>query len=72
MLGEIIKNLITNHQGKCLGVIIGLIFGLLIVKFGFIAGLFLIICILIGYFIGKRYDDGDYVEFLERIFRKRY
>lgn len=72
LLGEIIRDLITNHQGKLLGILVGLIFGLIIIKFGLIAGFFLIICILIGYFIGKRYDEGDYVEFIERIFRNRY
>jgi len=55
---EIIQELLETHRGKVLGAIFGLIIGLLIIVFGFWKTVFIIVCILIGYFLGKRFDDG--------------
>jgi uncharacterized membrane protein len=71
LFGEIIRELLTNHRGKVLGALLGLGIGLIIIEFGIFVGLFLMICIMLGYFIGKRYDEGDLGDLLDKLFRNR-
>ncbi|WP_366922481.1 DUF2273 domain-containing protein [Metallumcola ferriviriculae] len=67
---EIIAELWNNHRGKFLGIIIGLTFGLLTALVGFWQTLFISICIVIGYLIGKRMDENEsFREILERILK---
>lgn len=65
---EMIVELLTNHRGKTLGTVGGLIFALLIVFFGWLKGLFIIAMVALGYFIGKRIDDeqSGIAELLDR------
>ncbi len=49
--------IITQNQGKIIGVVVGLFLAILIIGFGFWKTLLIILCILAGYFIGKRIDD---------------
>jgi uncharacterized membrane protein len=56
-LYEVFLDLMNRHQGKVVGVIIGLLAGLLIIIFGFWRTVFIAICILAGFFLGKRFDD---------------
>lgn len=56
---EIIQDLLATNRGKTLGAALGLAVGLLIILFGFWKTIFVAICILIGYYLGKRLDDGD-------------
>lgn len=65
---EMIVDLLTNHRGKTLGTVGGLIFALLIVFFGWLKGLFIIAMVALGYFIGKRIDDeqSGIAELLDR------
>jgi uncharacterized membrane protein len=46
-----------RNLGKVIGVLIGLVAALLWIIFGFWKIIFLAILILIGYFIGKCFDD---------------
>ncbi len=69
---EIIRELLETHRGKVLGAIFGLIIGLLIIVFGFWKTVFIIFCILIGYFLGKRFDDeGSPGDWWDRFFDER-
>ncbi len=45
-----------NHRGKIVGIVLGLIFGVCVVKYGFGRAIFVLICVLIGYYIGKKID----------------
>lgn len=70
MLEKIIIHLITEHSGKTLGVILGLIAGIIFLNYGFWRSIFIILCILIGYFIGKNLDDRTNIEgWIKRIFK---
>jgi uncharacterized membrane protein len=61
-----------RNRGKVIGVLIGLLVALLWIVFGFWKILFLSILILIGYFVGKRFDDGGSLSDLwRRMFGKR-
>lgn len=56
------------HSGKITGVLIGFVLGLLILIIGFFQALFVLFCMVIGYFIGKRIDDKeDLMEILDKL-----
>lgn len=61
-------------MGKIIGMAIGLIIALIFIIFGFFKGLFIILCITAGYFIGKVYDNNkeDFYEFLNKILPKKF
>lgn len=63
---------LENHRGKVIGVIIGLIFGICIVAGNFWAAVVIIICLLVGFYIGKKVDDRvDFKQVVDKIFDKR-
>jgi len=68
MWEEVLRDLVDNHRGKILGGLIGLVFALMIIRFGFFWSIFIGICVLAGYFIGKRMDDNkeDLVDVLDK------
>ncbi len=69
---EILIELWRHHKGKSIGIILGLIFGIMVVSFGFWQALFIYICIFIGFFIGKKIDGRVSIkEAVERIFANK-
>jgi len=63
---------LTRHGGKVIFSILGLIFGLAVLSKGFFAALFLLACLILGYFLGKQVDEGEKLtSFLERLFPPR-
>lgn len=57
-----------NHRGKLVGTILGIIIGISILLFGFFKTLFIIICGLVGLFVGKRVDEkDDLMDIVEKI-----
>jgi uncharacterized membrane protein len=52
---ELLVNLWRNHKGKIIGVVCGLIFALLVIRFGWWA-LFICLCIAVGLYVGKKID----------------
>ena len=69
MWEEIVRDLVDNHRGKVIGALIGLVFSLLVIRFGFWWALFITVFVLAGYLIGKRLDDTkeDVWELLDRL-----
>lgn len=69
--GEILRQIVDafdGHRGKILGVAAGFILSLLIINYGLIRSLFIIFCVVSGYYIGRRIDDKeDFREIFERI-----
>ncbi|MDP2858042.1 MAG: DUF2273 domain-containing protein [Bacillota bacterium] len=63
------RDILENHRGKLLGSLIGLLVALLIMWVGFLWTLFVLACVLTGFWIGKRMDDSkeNLVEVLDRI-----
>ncbi|HHY40287.1 MAG TPA: DUF2273 domain-containing protein [Syntrophaceticus sp.] len=55
---EIFQYLLDNHRGKLLGVALGLVIGLLIISFGFWKSVLVIAFVVIGYYLGRRIDEG--------------
>jgi uncharacterized membrane protein len=61
-----------KNRGKVIGVLLALVAALLIIFFGFWKTIFIAILILIGYFIGKSFDDKVGLgELWMRMFGKR-
>jgi len=66
LMGELLK----HHRGKMLGILLGLVFGLLTAFFGFWRAAFIVICIMIGYIIGKKLDEQkSFKSLLEKFFQ---
>jgi len=63
---------ISKHWGKILGGLLGLIFALLVINYGFWWSVFIFICIGIGLLIGWKLDlDNDIGASIKRIFTKK-
>ncbi|MGE5404802.1 MAG: DUF2273 domain-containing protein [Candidatus Saccharibacteria bacterium] len=58
MLEQIIVFIMENHRGKALGLILGLLVGILIISYGFWKAMFIVVCIVLGFIIGKAVDDN--------------
>ncbi len=69
---QIMQEILTHHQGKALGVVLGLAFGWFAICYGLFKTLFVTLCIAVGYVIGKRADDNANIKnIFDRLFRGR-
>lgn len=69
---KIISDWISVNPGKAIGIIIGFIFGLLLFTIGIVKTLLIILCIGIGYFIGRSKDENtSLVETISKLFQKK-
>ena len=61
--------LISKHWGKILGGLLGLIFAVLVINYGFWLSVFIFFCIAVGLLVGWRLDVSQNVgRFLNRLF----
>ena len=66
-LKEYLPKLI-GYKGRIIGSAVGLIAGLLWAFLGFRRALAFIVCVIVGYFLGKKVDQrGSIREFLSRV-----
>ena len=62
-----------SHSGKISGSVIGMLFGILIIMFGFFHTMFVMLCMISGYIVGKRIDEkADIMDILGKILPPRY
>lgn len=67
---KVLSDLWTYHKGKTVGVTLGLVFGLMVVVFGFFQAFFIMLCMIIGYSIGRRIDDNiNFKDVMDKVFR---
>jgi len=72
VLEKILTELVTHHWGKTLGILLGLLFGILVIFIGLLETVFITICIFIGYLVGKRLDENDsFYELINKYFRDK-
>lgn len=57
MWDKMFSYIMENHRGKAIGLILGLIAGILVINYGFWKTLFIVVCIIGGFFIGKAVDE---------------
>lgn len=57
------------HKGEILGAAIGFSFAVIVLLLGVIKALFVVLCVVFGFYIGKKlYQDKDYIKnLLDRI-----
>ncbi len=68
--GKLFVELWTYHKGKTIGIAIGFFFGLMVAVLGFFEAIFISLCMVIGYFIGRRIDDKvGFRDLIDRVFR---
>ena len=64
--------ILEEHRGKALGILLGLIASILFISYGFWRSLFVIFCIVLGFFIGKRIDENQsFDNWLRQMFKDR-
>lgn len=49
---------LVRHRGKIAGTLVGLLLGWLTIRYGIGRALFVTLCLLGGYWIGSRFDEG--------------
>lgn len=65
---DALLSLLKQHKGRTVGIILGLIFGILVLTINFWRALFLAICIYLGYWFGSMHDKKDkFLSFLDKI-----
>ena len=71
MFEKLIVYLMTEHRGKVIGVLLGLLASILFISYGFWRTMFIMFCIFIGYYIGKKIDDNTNIEaWIRRFFNQ--
>jgi len=64
---DLIKEFLIKHTGEIIGGLIGLVFAIFVLIFGFFKTLFIFICIGVGIFIGGRYfEKKKLIELLDK------
>ncbi|MHC1746079.1 MAG: DUF2273 domain-containing protein [Negativicutes bacterium] len=62
-----------QHSGKIIGATAGLLIGILIITFGFFRTLFVLLCIIAGFIIGKKIDEKeDLMDILDKLLPPGY
>jgi uncharacterized membrane protein len=64
-----VYELYDQHKGEILGAAIGLSIAIIVLLLGFIKAIFIVVCVVFGFYIGKRLSqDKDYIKnLLDRI-----
>ncbi|MDD2510250.1 MAG: DUF2273 domain-containing protein [Syntrophomonas sp.] len=64
--------ILEEHRGKALGILLGLIASILFITYGFWRSLFIVFCIILGFFIGKKIDENQsFDNWLRQMFKDR-
>lgn len=64
----LIKEAWQNHRGKLVGTVLGVVLGASIMLFGFFKTAFILLCGLIGLFVGKKVDEQeDFRDLMDKI-----
>ena len=72
MLEKLLEEVLEN-KGKVVGVLLGLTFGWLTIRYGFFATLFIFITVTIGYIVGKRVDEEvNFKELVDKFFGPKH
>lgn len=72
MWENILRIIIEQHRGKAIGIIMGLLASILFINYGFWRTIFIIICIALGFFIGKELDEKkNFDQWLKRMFKDK-
>lgn len=72
MLEKIMLYVITEHRGKTIGILLGLVASILFISYGFWRTIFIAFCIVVGYLIGKKLDENTDLEvWIKNLFKSK-
>ena len=72
MNGDSLISFVKNHKGKAIGILLGLLFGALVLHIGFWYSIFLSVCVAVGLYLGSMHDRGERLAaFFDKIMTKR-
>jgi uncharacterized membrane protein len=70
---NLLEEIWQNHSGKIVGVLVGFFLGVLIILLGFFQTLFVLLCVIAGYIVGKRIDEKeDLMDILDKLLPPGY
>jgi len=70
---KLLAELWQQHSGKISGVVLGLLIGIFIITFGFFRTLFILLCAVTGYIVGKRIDEKeDIMDIIDKLLPPGY
>lgn len=70
---KLFEDIWQQHSGKIIGISVGLLLGVLIISFGFFRTLFVMLCVVAGFVIGKRIDEKeDIMDILDKLLPPGY
>ncbi len=56
---ELLAEIWQSHSGKITGILVGMFLGVFILLFGFFQTMFVMLCMIAGYVVGKRIDEKE-------------
>lgn len=67
-MNSVLRRVLILYRGRIIGTLVGLLFALVYLHFGFFRTLFIVVCATAGYYVGVRLDaDEDLRSLLERL-----
>jgi hypothetical protein len=67
---EKFRAILVAHVGKIFGSVMGLFLGWIIIRYGVIRGLFVALCVAVGFYVGARLDSpGTSTDITSRFLR---
>ncbi len=73
MWENLLRIIFEQHRGKAIGILLGLLASILFISYGFWRTIFIIVCIALGFFIGKKIDENkNFDQWLKQIFKDKH
>jgi uncharacterized membrane protein len=70
---NLFRVIFEQHRGKAIGVILGLLASILFINYGFWRTIFIVVCIALGFFIGKEIDEKkNFDQWLKHMFKDKH
>lgn len=60
-MADKLREILGVHIGKIFGSIMGLLLGWIIIRYGVIKGVFVVLCVAVGFYLGARFDSPSEV-----------
>lgn len=73
MWRQFILDLLADQKFRVIGAVIGFCFGLLTISIGLLKSIFVLICALAGFYVGKGMDiNGGFAALVNKVFGNNY
>ena len=73
MWENLFRIIFEQHRGKAIGILLGLLASILFISYGFWRTIFIVVCIALGFFIGKEIDENkNFDQWLKQIFKDKH